>query len=151
MGFPLEVITMLGSALFSGVMSLWAMKLKAQAAERASLIAAANAQADITQAAREHGLRDGRFAFTRQIIALTAVFFIIAFPKLYTPIMLWLELDYQGLVYGWTEFHPPFFPWNEGKEVMEWKHVVGMAVTPLDTHLLSSITGFYFGNQIVRR
>ena len=151
MGFPLEVITMLGSALFSGIMSIWSMKIRAQSAERASLIAAANAQADIHKAAREHGIRDGRFGFTRQIIALTAVFFIIAFPKVYTPLMLWLQLPYEGLVYGWTEFRPPFFPWNEGKEVMEWKHVIGMAVTPLDTHLPSSITGFYFGNQIVRR
>ncbi len=151
MGFPLEVITMFTSAMFSGIMSIWGMKVKAQATERAALITAANSQADIAASVRAHGLKDSRFAFTRQLIALTAVFFIIAFPKIYTPLMLFLQLPYEGLAYGWTEFRPPFFPWNDGEEVMTWKQVYGMAVTPLDTHLLSSITGFYFGNQIVRR
>lgn len=151
MGFPLEIVTMFVSAGFSGFMSIWSMKIKAQAAERASMIAASNARANIVAAAREHGLKDARFTFTRQTIALTAAFFIIAFPKLYTPVMLYLGLPYDGLTYGWTEWNPAFFPWNEGKEVMEWKTVYGMVVTPLDTHLLTSITGFYFGHQIVRR
>lgn len=151
MGFPLEVLTMMGSAAFSGLMSLWSMKIKSRAAQQAALIQAANAQANITQTAREHGLKEPRFAITRQLIALTAVFFIIAFPKLYPIIVLWMGLPYEGLVFGWTEFNPSFFPWNEGKEVMVWKTVHGLAITPLDTHLMSAIIGFYFGNQIARR
>ena len=38
MGFPFEIITMLGSTLLSGVMSLWAESRKAKAEEQRLLI-----------------------------------------------------------------------------------------------------------------
>jgi len=150
MGFPFEVVTMVGSAAFSGLMSMWSMSIKSKAAQQSALIQSANASANFTQAAREHGLREPRFAVTRQIIALTAVFFIIAFPKIYPIVVLWMGLPYEGMVYGWTEFNPSWLPWGSGKEVLVWKEVYGLAITPMDTHLLSAIIGFYFGQSIAR-
>lgn len=150
MGFPLEIITMFGSAAFSGIMALWSQSMKQKAANQAGMIQAINAQAAVTQAAREHGLKEPRFAVTRQIIALSAVFAIIVFPKLYPSVMQILQVPYEVMFYGWTEFNPSWLPWGEGKEVLIWKEHRGLAITPLDTHMVSSIVGFYFGQSMVR-
>lgn len=150
MGFPLEIVTMLGSALFSGVMAMWSQSAKHKAAERSAMVQAMNAQANIVQAAREHGLREPRFAVTRQIIALAAVFAIIVFPKFYPAIMQSLHIPYELMHFGWTEFNPSWLPWGEGKDVLVWKEHRGLAITPLDTHMVSSIVGFYFGTTAVR-
>lgn len=151
MGFPLEIITMLGSAAFSGVMTMWSQSAKIKAAEKASMIQALNAQAAVTQAAREHGLREPRFAVTRQIIALSAVLAIIVFPKFYPAIMQALQVPYEIMYFGWTEFNPSWLPWGEGKETLVWHEHRGIAITPLDTHMVSSIVGFYFGHSMVRQ
>jgi hypothetical protein len=44
-------------------------------------IAALTEEAKIIQSAREYGLRDTHFAWTRRIIALSAIFSIIVLPK----------------------------------------------------------------------
>lgn len=150
MGFPLEILTMLGSAGFSGIMALWSQSMKQKAAEKAGMIQALNAQANVVQAAREHGLKEPRFAVTRQLIALSAVLAIIVFPKFYPAIMQTLQVPYEIMYFGWTEFNPSWLPWGQGKETLIWHEHRGLAITPLDTHLVSSIIGFYFGTSAVR-
>ena len=58
----------------------------------------------------------------------------------------WPDLD---VYVGYTQFNPGFL-FLEGKEVVEWKQLKGLVITPLDTHLLSAIVGLYFGASIVK-
>ena len=85
------------------------------------------------------------FQWTRRIIALTAVFFIIAWPKI-VPVFfdtsVWLT---------WTEFTRGFLFLIEKKEIVMDKEFFGVVITPLDTHLMSAIIGLYFGGSLVKK
>ena len=85
------------------------------------------------------------FQFTRRIIALTSVFFIIAWPKI-VPVFfdtsVWLT---------WTEFTRGFLFLIEKKEIVMDKEFFGVVITPLDTHLMSAIIGLYFGGSLVKK
>ena len=80
MGFPFEIITMLGSTVLGGVMSIWADSRKAKAEEQQLLITRGKFQLQAVEAARN--VKDKGFQWTRRIIALTAVFSIVVLPKL---------------------------------------------------------------------
>ena len=85
------------------------------------------------------------FQFTRRIIALTAVFFIIAWPKL-------VPVFFDTSVYlTWTEFSRGFLFLVEQKEMTMDKEFFGVVITPLDTHLMSAIIGLYFGGSLVKK
>ena len=77
---PFEMITMLGSTVLGGVMSIWSQSIKAKQAEQKLLIQRADVQMKGFKEAREYG--NIGFQWTRRIIALTAVFAIVLFPKL---------------------------------------------------------------------
>ena len=74
-GLPLELITMLFSTVLGGVMSMWGQSNKNKAEHQKALVGAVSD-------AREHGKTDKHFAWTRRIIALSAVGSIIVLPKL---------------------------------------------------------------------
>ncbi len=80
MGIPFEMITMLGSTVLGGVMSIWSQKIKAKQDEQKMLLQRAEVQTASFKEAREH--KDVGFQWTRRIIALTAVFSIIVLPKI---------------------------------------------------------------------
>ena len=80
MGFPFEIITMLGSTLLSGVLSLWSQRMKAKQEEQKMLIARTEIQNDAISKARTYDSTG--FQWTRRIIALTAIFSIVLLPKL---------------------------------------------------------------------
>lgn len=144
LGLPLELVTMLGSSILGGLMSLWSMSLKAKQAQAAITIQALSAQTEAFKVAREH--RDPRFQFTRRVIALTSVFSTILLPKLVA--IFWPAV---AVSVGYTEFYPGwFFGLVPGHEVIVWKTVYGLAITPLDTHLLAAVVGLYFGASICR-
>ena len=81
MGFPLELITMLGSTMLGGVMSLWGQALKARMENNKMLLQRGQFNAGAAKDAREYGRKDTHFAWTRRLIALGAVFSIIVLPK----------------------------------------------------------------------
>ena len=56
MGFPFELITMLGSTLLSGVMSMISQNLKAKQAQQKMLLARAEFQVEAYKAAREYAV-----------------------------------------------------------------------------------------------
>ena len=85
------------------------------------------------------------FQWTRRISALTAVFFIIAWPKL-VPVL----FD-TPVILTWTEFTQGFLFLIEKKEVLMDKEFLGLVITPLDTHLMSAIVGLYFGGSLVKK
>ena len=142
-GIPLELVTMLGSSLLGGVMTIWSqnMKSKQEAFQRA--IDGLAAQSKATDEARRY--ENKGFQVTRRIIALSAIGAIIVWPKV-VPVF-WPDLP---VIVGWTEWNPGFLFLSEGTEDTVWKSMKGLVLTPLDTHLVSAIVGLYFGASMVK-
>ena len=142
---PFEMITMLGSTVLGGVMSIWSQSIKAKQAEQKMLLARAEKQAKLFKEAREY--ENPGFQWTRRIIALTAVFAIVLFPKL-LPL---LQPD-ASVIVGYLEFKPGFLFIPE-KEIMKWITLSSnsLVITPLDTNLVSAIIGLYFGGSLVKK
>ena len=141
-GLPLELITMLGSGLLSGVMTLWGQSQKAKQDAFQRAIDGLAAQSEATDLARRY--ENKGFQVTRRIIALSAVFAVIVWPKVVA--VFWPEVP---VVVGYTEWNPGFL-FFEGSEETTWQAVKGLVLTPLDTHLLSAIMGLYFGASMVK-
>jgi hypothetical protein len=143
MGIPLELITMLGSGLLSGLMTLWGQSQKAKQDAFNRAIEGLSAQSRATDMARRY--ENKGFQITRRIIALSAVGAIIVWPKVIA--VFWPEIP---VTIGYTEWNPGFLFFTEGKELVKWQALKGLVITPLDTHLLSAIVGLYFGASMVK-
>ena len=139
---PFEMITMLGSTVLGGIMSIWSQNIKAQ---QKMLLERAEVQTAAFKDAREY--ENTGFQWTRRIIALTAIFAIIVLPKI-LPL---ISPDAHVIV-GYTEWKPGFL-FFEGKDVMQWVPMAskGIVITPLDTNLVSAIIGLYFGGSLVKK
>lgn len=148
-GLPLEIITLLFSTIIGGVMSIWGQSIKASQERNKMYIAALTEENKIIHSAREYGLRDTHFAWTRRIIALSAVFSIIVLPKvapLIYPDTPWI------VTVGYLEMQGGFLEWLFGPEqATEWVSFQGLVITPLDTNLVAAITGLYFGSGFTKR
>ncbi len=107
------------------------------------LIARAGVQIKSFKDAREY--ENTGFAWTRRIIALTAVFAIVLLPKLIA--VFYPEIT---VTVGYTQFKPGLFFVPE-KEIMKWESLQGLVITPLDTNLVGAIIGMYFGGSLVKR
>ena len=144
LGIPFELITMLGSGLLGGIMTLWGMKLKAELQRQDYMLKAAQLRNKAVDKARQ--VNTPEFSFTRRTIAISAVLAIIVLPKLAA-----LFFPDTPVLVGYTEFNPGFWFFTDGREVIKWQPAAGFVITPLDTHLVSAITGLYFGASIVRK
>ena len=142
-GLPVEMITMLGSSLLGGFMTIWGQSIKAKQADQKMLLARGKFQMDAIEKARQYDNKG--FAWTRRIIALTAVFFIIVWPKI-VPVFFDVSVFLT-----WTEFSRGFFFLIEQKELLVDRKFAGVVITPMDTHLMSAIVGLYFGGSLVKK
>jgi hypothetical protein len=144
MGFPFEIVTMLGSTLLSGILSLWSQRMKAKQEEQKMLIARAEVQVSAFADARTY--ENKGFQFTRRIIALTSIFAIVLLPKL-------VPIFYPEILVtvGYTNWKPGFLFFTDGKEIFEWVSFNGLVITQLDTNLVSAIIGMYFGGSLVKK
>jgi len=140
-GLPLELITMLFSTILGGVMSIIGQNQKNKLEQQKMMLQTASFKADQVNAARDAGKTDSHFAWTRRLIALSAVFSIIVLPKI---VAVWYP---EVTVYvGYTEVQGGFMNWLFGPdEAIQWKMAKGFVITPLDTHIVSAIVGLYFG------
>ena len=138
---PVELLTMLMSTVLGGVMSIWGQSIKARQAQNEMLLDRANFRAGAVDQAREAGLKNQHFAWTRRSIAIMAVFSIIVLPKL---IAVWYpEIS---VIVGYTEVEGGLGGWLFGnQDVTVWREARGFVITPLDTHMVSAIVGLYFG------
>ena len=142
LGLPLELVTMLGSTVLGGVMSMWGQSMKAKQQQNEMLLQRANFAATQVNTAREHGAKDTHFAWTRRLIALSSVFAIIVLPKL---VAVWYPE--VSVIVGYSEIQKGFLSGIFGgeTEVVKWQAARGFVITPLDTHIVSAIVGLYFG------
>ena len=142
-GLPVEMITMLGSSVLGGVMTVWGQSIKAKQAEQKMLLARGKFQMDAIEKARQYDNKG--FQWTRRIIALTAVFFIIVWPKI-VPVFFDVSVFLT-----WTELSRGFLFLIEQKELLVDRKFAGVVITPMDTHLMSAIVGLYFGGSLVKK
>jgi hypothetical protein len=144
MGFPFEIITMLGSTLLSSLLSIWSQSRKAKEEQQKLLITRGEFEMKAVAAARD--VKDKGFTWTRRIIALTAIFAIVLLPKLVAVFYPMVDVTV-----GYTNWQPGFWFFKEGKEVFEWVTFQGLVITQLDTNLVSAIIGMYFGGSLVKK
>ncbi len=145
-GFPFEIITMLGSTLLSSLLSIWSQSRKAKEEQQKLLITRGEFEMKAKQQSLDHGLKDKGFAWTRRIIALVSVFAIVVLPKMVA--VFYPDVD---VTVGYTNWNPGFWFFREGREIFEWITFQGLVITQLDTNLVSAIIGMYFGGSLVKR
>ena len=145
-GFPFEIITMLGSTLLSSLLSIWSQSRKAKEEQQKLLITRGEFEMKARKQSLDHGLKDKGFAWTRRIIALISVFAIVVLPKMVA--VFYPDVD---VTVGYTNWRPGFMFFREGREVFEWITLQGLVITQLDTNLVSAIIGMYFGGSLVKR
>jgi hypothetical protein len=76
-----------------------------------------------------------------------AVFSILVLPK-----FVFLIAPETPIYVGYTEaVMEGFWIFSYSTDVTQWKPLTGLVITPLDTHVVSSIVGLYFGAATVRR
>jgi len=122
-------------------MSIWGQSNKSKAEQNKMLLSRANFQAEQVNTARDAGKTDSHFAWTRRLIALSAVFSIIVLPKV---VAVWYPE--VNVIVGYTEVQGGFTNWLFGpEEAIKWITAKGFVITPLDTHIVSAIIGLYFG------
>lgn len=146
MGFPFEIITMLGSTLLSSVLSIWSQSRKAKEEQQKLLITRGEFEMKAKKQSLDHGLKDKGFAWTRRIIALISVFAIVVLPKIVA--VFYPDVD---VTVGYTNWRPGFWFLVEARERFEWITFQGLVITQLDTNLVSAIIGMYFGGSLVKK
>jgi hypothetical protein len=142
---PMELISMGASTVLGGVLSIMAQKAQDKAEEQKSLMNRAGFQSKQFDKARN--VKDPFTKSTRRWIALMCVMAIIVLPKL-AP---FIDPDLNIYV-GYTEaVSSGWWIFSSSTDMTLWKPLDGLVITPLDTHVVSSIIGLYFGGSLVRR
>jgi len=142
---PFEVITMLGSSLFTGLLSIWSQKSKDAADQQKYLMQ----RAEINRASVEDARKDNSQyqSTTRRWMALLAVFFIICLPKL----AVFLDPSVQVHLMYLEQVKEGWWIFGSIEEVTTFQGISGIVITTADTHFLAAISGFYFGSAATRR
>ncbi len=142
---PFEIITMLGSSLLTGVLSIWSQKSKDNADQQRYLMQRAEIERASVDDARKHG---GHFqSVTRRWMALSSVIFIICLPK----IAVFLDASVQVHLMYLEQVKEGWWIFGSTQEVTAFKGLSGIVITTADTHFLAAISGFYFGSAATRR
>tara|TARA_B100000686_G_scaffold278800_1_gene299034 strand:- start:155 stop:586 length:432 start_codon:yes stop_codon:yes gene_type:complete len=141
---PMELISMLGSTVLGGVMSIMAQKGQAEAERQKMLMARANFAARQTDKAR--AVSDPHTKHTRRWIALMCVFSIIVIP-IVAPIFTDVTVAYQII----TEMESGWWIFGSSYETSVWKEGNTIFITSLQSHTIFSIIGLYFGGSLTRK
>jgi len=142
---PMELISMGASTILGGILSIMAQKGKDEAEKQKMLMQRAGFQSEQFDKAR--AVADPFTKNTRRWIALMCVFAIIVLPKL-----VFLISPDTPIYVGYTEtVQQGFWIFASDTDMTQWKPLSGLVITPLDTHVVSSIIGLYFGGSLVRK
>jgi hypothetical protein len=136
---------MLGSSLFTGLLSIWSQKSKDAADQQKYLMQ----RAEINRASVEDARKDNSQyqSTTRRWMALLAVFFIICLPKL----AVFLDPSVQVHLMYLEQVKEGWWIFGSVEEVTTFQGISGVVITTADTHFLAAISGFYFGSAATRR
>lgn len=139
-GLPLEVVTMLGSSLFGGVMTMWSQAAKAKA-DQFDMLIRANSQGH--KQTLEQLKADPGFSWGRKFIVV--IIMLAAFGTLFLPTLLGvpqvieLTSSSEGL-FGLVS-----------NTVTEYHEVQGFVTPEWLRFSIFSIMGLYFGNSMVKK
>ena len=142
---PMELISMGASTVLGGVLSIMSQKAQDKADEQKSLMARAGFQAKQFDKARN--VKDPLTKSTRRWIALMCVMAIIVLRKIahFIDRSLNIYIGYtEAVSSGWWIF-------RSSTDMTLWKPLDGLVITPLDTLVVSSIIGLYFGGSLVKK
>ena len=141
---PMELISMLGSTVLGGVMSIMAQKGQAEQERQKMLMQRADFAAKQTDKAR--AVSDPHTKHTRRWIALMCVFSIIVVPII-APIFTDVNVIYQIV----TEADSGWWIFGSSYETSVWKEGNSIFITNLQSHTIFSIIGLYFGGALTRK
>ena len=141
---PMELISMLGSTVLGGVMSIMAQKGQAEQERQKMLMQRADFAAKQTDKAR--AVSDPHTKHTRRWIALMCVFSIIVVPII-APIFTDVNVIYQIV----TEADSGWWIFGSSYETSVWKEGNSIFITNLQSHTIFSIIGLYFGGSLTRK
>ena len=141
---PMELISMLGSTVLGGVMSIMAQKGQAEQEKQKMLMQRAGFAAKQTDKARD--VKDAHTKHTRRWIALMCVFSIIVVPII-APIFTDVNVIYQIV----TEADSGWWIFGSTYETSVWKEGNSIFITNLQSHTIFSIIGLYFGGSLTRK
>ena len=118
------VMTLLGGSAMGFITTMIGQIMKAKAEQHRMMIAAMAQQQKAVSAAREHGLKDRSFAFTRRLIALICVscIVIVPFAAPFFGIPIVVSVTEAG------EWALPLI-WEQADKV-HWKSIEGIALAP---------------------
>jgi len=141
---PMELISMLGSTVLGGVMSIMAQKGQAEAEKQKMLMQRAGFAAKQTDKARD--VKDAHTKHTRRWIALMCVFSIIVVP-IVAPIFTDVNVAYQIV----TEADSGWWIFGSTYETSYFEQGNTVFITNLQSHTIFSIIGLYFGGSLTRK
>jgi hypothetical protein len=141
---PMELISMLGSTVLGGIMSIMAQKGQAEAERQKMLMARAGFAAKQTDKARD--VKDAHTKHTRRWIALMCVFSIIVVPII-APIFTDVNVAYQIV----TEASSGWWIFGSTYETSYFEQGNTVFITNLQSHTIFSIIGLYFGGSLTRK
>ena len=141
---PMELISMLGSTVLGGVMSIMAQKGQAEQERQKMLMQRADFAAKQTDKARN--VKDAHTKHTRRWIALMCVFSIIVVPII-APIFTDVNVIYQIV----TDADSGWWIFGSSYETSVWKEGNSIFITNLQSHTIFSIIGLYFGGSLTRK
>ena len=141
---PMELISMLGSTLLGGAMSILSQRGQAETEKQKMLMQRAGFAAKQTDRARQ--IADPHTKHTRRWIALMCVFSIIVVPIL-APIFTNVNVAYQIV----TEADSGWWIFGSTYETSYFEQGNTIFITNLQSHTIFSIIGLYFGGSLTRK
>ena len=141
---PMELMSMLGSTVLGGVMSIVAQRGQAEQEKQKMLMQQAGFAAKQTDKAR--AVSDPHTMHTRRWIALMCVFSIIVVPIM-APIFTNVNVIYQIV----SEVDSGWWIFGSSYETSVWKEGNSIFITSLQSHTIFSIIGLYFGGSLTRK
>ncbi len=141
---PMELISMLGSTLLGGAMSILSQRGQVEAEKQKMLMQRAGFAAKQTDKAR--AVSDPHTKHTRRWIALMCVFSIIVVP-IVAPIFTDVNVAYQIV----TEADSGWWIFGSTYETSYFEQGNTVFITNLQSHTIFSIIGLYFGGSLTRK
>ena len=139
-GLPIEVVTMLGSSLFSGLMTMWSQKSENEAKLMRQL---ASNREQYYQAQEVLTKTDKTFSWTRRFIALTIV--IGALIMVFAPAIFHIPTLVQ------TEIVNSYlFGLITDKEIVH-NMVKAFVIPEWWSSAFTAVVGLYFGSSMVKK